>query len=266
MITVMNAARRILGWLAIVLGSLGILVSIAGAIVVWIVSQKIGASVDRLGNEVSTFLSRIEQRSDGLGDRLGEAQANVTAVETKAGEAVSGRLGMEPGELRELSARISGYIERTRDWLAVAESTSELVQVFRSVIESAGAVTGAESRSDLADALAAGRKDIAEARQAVGELQAALEELESGATAADADPQKLSPLGKCAAALEKLEDRTRAFSGRLRKIDGGIKELRRQIKQQLFVGSLLVTLLLGWHGLAQAALTGWGRRRVRQAD
>jgi len=256
----MNITRWILGWLVAGLGGFGVLASVVAVAGVWVLSQRMGRTVDDLGGHVARFLGGVRERSEQVDVWLGSSRDRVEVLEQQVGETMSRQLDLKPDEWQAIAGQMRVSIERTRDWLAVAESTAELVKVIHGTLDSLDALVAAEGREELATALGGAAADLLDARKVLDDMQAAMAGMEGGRSGADSSAAVQSLLSRCGRGLGRLEKNNRAFTSKLKQIEDLVAGLATGVKRRITAGAFIATILLAWNGVAQWCLAGWGRR------
>ena len=207
--------RKLFGWLVVLVSWLGVLVCVVALAGVWILSHRVRGSVDRVVVKVTEFTSRIEDRSEEVAGRVGESKAKVVDLHRRLEEkvdAIAEKGGLDPAELKEVEEQVRVLAQRMRDWMEVAGSTREFVVLFGEILDSFGAVAGADGRDEVGAALTEGLGQVQEATGVLDELATALDEARENREEAGAGEKIESILTRFAKSLAVLEERTTAFA------------------------------------------------------
>ena len=258
---VMMAFRKGFAWLVILLGGLGVLASVSAIAGVWAFSERAQGSVDQVVGKVTGFTERIRSRTEEAAAWAGEASLQVAALEERLQRRRSEHLGLDEEELAEAEEQLRIFVQRARDWAAVAESTQSFVELFGDLVNSLGAIAGAVSREEIGVALAEGVDELQGAALALKRLSQTLDAVR---VARDGGRQALIPLvQRCGVSLAELEQSILGFSEDVARVEASAQDLGSEINRRVLVAVIVVTILLVWQACAQACLVAWGRRLAR---
>jgi hypothetical protein len=262
----MQLWRKLFGWLVALIGCLGMLACLAAVIGVWILSHRVRGSVERVVGKVTEFTLRVEERSGEVAVRIGESRGKVQGLERRLEEKVSALAeggGLDPAEVQDLEDQLRGLAQRIHDWMEVAESTREFMELFGEILDSLGGVVGAEGQEELGAELTSGLGEVREAAGVLDELVVALDEAGTNREAADGG-EKIEPiLPRFANSLAVLEKRTTDFSSKVGSIGTAAETFGKTINRRVFLGAIVATVLLAWQAAAQWCLARWGRGLCR---
>jgi hypothetical protein len=133
---------RILGWLAMVLGVIGIVAGIALASGVWVLKPDIEARAQELVTTADAALERSIALSDRVATRIDDASARAASIKTRADEIAAAPV-IDPAVRTELATTIEGFItgpyaDLQTEYVALREramAVGEALRTLDSVID-----------------------------------------------------------------------------------------------------------------------------------
>ena len=252
---------RIVGWLAAILGVVGVVVCLAIAIGVWFVQPRVVSRVDHVATVTIEALEKASTLSTQASELIVQVKEHLDTVATTASsvsanpilDAAAERLlngsirEMVAGPLNDLQARLNGMREQ-----AVGLSTSvQALDEAIPFIELPGVVTGfvddVDARWTEVDETVQGMETIA--AEGVGSSERAANIAE-----------------RAAAASEKLDALNAALGlvhGRIETAQAQITEASDQVEGVLGLSAIAITIIAGWVGLLHLLLIAQGRRWIR---
>jgi chromosome segregation ATPase len=248
-----NPLKTITGFLAILLGGVGVILTIAIIGGVWWAAHQVAVRVQHVTEQADQTLTQVE---DGLGRMQKELESTseaVEAVRTAAREWLN-----SPGtkaELERIRDTLLPLLERTDALREVLPSVATLVDNVADFVEQTGQE---KSRSQALRSVAGNVRDAAGALEAVRRDSAALRQKMSALTAKDLASlaeRARRPVDLLATGLSDTKQESASLRAELPK-------LRRLVDDWKILGPAIITGILLWIGLGQLAIVAWGRRRL----
>jgi hypothetical protein len=261
----MKCRRNLVGWLVILLGSLGVLLSVAALVGVWVLSIRITRSVDQAASGMIGFTETVSQRAGLASESVRESRRKVEEIQLRVEMSLEGQ-GIDPVKLREGLAELQAYVDEFNRWIELAGSTRDFVAVLDGVLGSVEGMAGAEGRGEVAAAVAGGATKVKEASGALAEIRGALEKIQTSAEQPETSAKAIPLLTQFAGTLDKFESSIEGFAGSIDAAGVAVEKLRDEVCFKINLGAWVASFLLVWNGVAQACLVGWGRRFLGRAD
>jgi archaellum component FlaC len=232
----MSTANRFLGVLAMVLGALGVILSIIFIAGVWVVNARLTdaslaalSSVDEALVVVDSNVDRVDQSLAGFQDQVSET--------------------FEPLQFERLN-------ETVGELLALVESAETSLSTTSSIISAARAVPflGSSEAEPSTDSL----DEIRETLTQVSDRLKTIEDRTSEAREESVIATEInSPVGEVRGLLQGI-------GARIDRVQLAVARLQTDIPRWLDIGAAALTFFLIWVGVAQASLFAQGREWFRR--
>ncbi|HEY8240373.1 MAG TPA: hypothetical protein VIH35_02955 [Kiritimatiellia bacterium] len=249
--------RRAAGWLVAVLGSVGVLASLAGLLAVLLLFQRFDRPLAETVDKFNAAADAATAAATSVTGQIEVARGFISGLDERIKARVRDRLALDDEDM----ARIDAAREQVRFVIDRARSWSELAGASLELIEHVAGLSGGEW-GEFAGFAARCRKEIDETERILDELSDRLAEVRAG------PPERVSVLQEIAARLDnslaKLQgivaESVMAVSGLKTKVTN----LQAGIHRVVRVSAVAFALLLVWQAAAQVCLAraGW-RLRAR---
>jgi TM2 domain-containing membrane protein YozV len=247
--------KTITGYLAILFGGAGALITLVLIGCVWWGSFRLATETQRVAARADQSLVRAEEASGRLKQQLTATAESVEAVRAAA-RAAGQRPDTEAtrAEIERARTHLLPLIER-------AAALSDALPPVADVLDDAASVAANTGNKGRAGRL---RVTALTVRQAAAEMDAARAR-SAALSRADATPtaQELEALAaQCRSALDLLTSALSQVTHEAEQLRKELPEARRAVDEWTTPGAAILTVVLFWTGLGQLALVGWGRRRL----
>lgn len=252
---------RGLGWLATILGVVGLVVCIAISIGVWVVRPDVEARVDDVAFAVTQGLDDAAALSADASELVGQVSDRLDTVATTATsvagnpivDAVADRLltgaitNVVVGPWNTLQDRLGGMRERVVGISNAVQAVDEALPF----IELPGTVTGVIN-------------DVDARWTAVDERVQGMEGLaEDGISTADEASRVAEFATEAGARLDSVNEALNQVHAAIETAQGDVQHAADQVDGLLFWGALIVCVVAIWVGLLHLLLIAQGRRWIR---
>jgi hypothetical protein len=250
--------KAIIGFLAVVLGALGMVVAVVAGIAVWWAAAVATAEARELTTKADTSLVKIEAALGQLVEATKKTQTTVDKVRRGATKIARGSLKNNP----ILRAKFDDLLTTLAPVLLQSES---LGQSFESiaVLLNTGAHLGerfgkAESKVEQMRSAA---ESLQEAAEVLGEIRQKAVDIQEGRAVPSA--QQLADLAtKAEPALEKLAVGLERAHEESKAVHEALPTIRAKVEFWAVAGPAILTGLLLWFALGQLCMVAWGWRMM----
>ena len=261
----MDSFKRILAGIAIFASGLGLILSLAGVIAVWMVNRPLTDSLTGLLDSAEAVLIFSQDQLDEMDSDLAEIQEVIARVEQAVNQA--GEQLAEGNLTLQLISNLVG-----EELAPKVESAAALIKTIRGTIISVDSTLTTANTIPFVTVPTLPMEQLAEIDQ---QMQAAVADARSLVeTVNEIEDGVITQTGAAIAALHGVEDlvtdrldalviqvRTPIgnFNARLADAETKVENAKARITALIDWVSILLTLLLLWTGLGQAALIflGW---------
>ena len=249
-----GSLRNLIG---ISLGGIGLVVCVAGLVVVWVVNTRLGQLTENVFGKIDQSLVAVRQRVVQTQDRLQSAKITTDDVEKslrqwtrrEAGERVALRLNAV-----EKTDRLSAILKQTGDWLEIAESSVGLVNDVLSSGDSTSEKTGQPSFEQFITEIASLRAKLAEATKIVAGIHERLVATTDEKSPGEKIEQAAQLTVRVAATVGSIESRLQNTVGRLSDAQSQVHESKKGIRRWIRAAAIGVVLLILLMAAGQIAL------------
>jgi hypothetical protein len=259
--------KRVIAFLALVLGFLGVVACVAGIYVAWSLGSRIEQANEKVFATLDKGLDAAQDRLRGVQKRVGESK--VTAMEIqqylrdwskrRAGERLVSHL-----EIDSRADKLAGRLQTADVWL---ETSTESIRGIQQVME-LGNSLGADMEPASVEEIVA---KLASLRSALQQTQRTVEEIREATAARESDSEdtrvsRVTKLvGRTLLALSDIDTRLENSVARLSDMRANARESKARMSNYILLTTIGCSLLLAWVALGQAALClcGWRQARKR---
>ena len=267
----MRLFRRLLGAVALVLGTAGLLLSVAGIFGVWVVRNRATAAILRVFEPVEEALVLVDETVVKVDALLEDTRQRVQSL---PGEVQ--RFAREPGEERPMASVVSEIVdrdvpervERLRRFVDLMHTKATKAATVLELIESLPVGPEVESEERLAGELEDVAGELAELSETLDQTQKTIVLLAVAADLSENGVQRVTDLSeRMDAGLADVQGHVQQFSRTVADTRNEVAELKRKIPIWTAIAAAVATLLLAWLAWSQYSLVlhGWSlvRRRAR---
>ena len=255
--------KRAAALLALLFGSLGVVVCAAGIYGVWLFGARLHQANENVFATVDKGLASAEERIAAARNRakesritsgeIGDKLRNWSATETK--ERLASRL-----EIEARAEKLAGQLETVDLWLETSTESIRGVQRALELAHLAGAQVEPESLNDVLEKVVSLRKTLQQTARTVDVIREFTADKRGGP-----DENRLLRVTKVVARLlvtiGDLDTRLDEFLARLSKLRTDAQELKAKTSSYILLATIGCYFILGWIGSGQAALCRCGLRR-----
>jgi methyl-accepting chemotaxis protein len=260
----MKWLKRITGTFLTVLGTIGVVCSLAGIIAVWVIRGRVDNAVAQVFDRVDVAIGKLEVRAEGTTERISNSRDSLHQLNARVQQRVAQRKDVpatEAADIDEVERRLYAGIDRARDWIEFIHSSVELVQQVSGIIESSTMFLKDDSHTvaDLAGAVQTSSEELERTGELMAEVKTHLNEIRANRDHEEHARQFTSLYSRIDASLEKVENLASEFEHSVKRVRTDISEDGTNIRDWLVVAAVIITLVLLWIAIAQVSLTkdGW---------
>ena len=258
----MKRHRTVIGWLSTILGGLGVVVSIAAIIGVWVLSHRVTGSVTRTASAVTEFTQLTHDRAEAIEGQLAESREKLVALQEGFDDSSEGK-GIDPDAVRETAAELQAYLTEYQEWVALAGSAREFMDLLNELLGAVAAVTGAEDGAQASAAIVDGATQVREANEHLRQLGEGLDDALKGVDRSALEAKATPRLLRWESSLAGLESNVNGFNEGVIRAEDAVGDLEDQLLLRIRLVAWLMSVLLIWQAFAQASLASWGGRLRR---
>lgn len=249
----MNTAKRIAAVVVMVIGLLMLLASLAGIAGTWIARGQLDAELTAIVTAAETRAGAIQQQLTGLDAALTQARSQVSAVENEV-QAFGTDLEQNRPLLAAISDRLgldlSPLVERARE---IITSVRETVAAVDAAIEAINAIPFISVPVPELEKLSKLSQDIEDFRTEVQGLRATIDERRTEIIQG-AVSLITTPASQIGGVLDEMQSTVSGYREEVRAVQDGLSNLNASISSGLTWAAVVLTLVLLWFALSQAAL------------
>ena len=119
----MKWLKRITGTFLTVLGTIGVVCSLAGIIAVWVIRGRVDNAVAEVFDRVDVAIGKLEVRAEGTTERISNSRDSLHQLNARVQQRVAQRKDVpatEAADIDEVERRLYAGIDRARDWIRMA--------------------------------------------------------------------------------------------------------------------------------------------------
>jgi len=254
----MRTLRRVFAVIVMVVSILVLLLSLTGIVGTWIVRGKLSTALVGIVTNAETMATSAKQGLDQLDATLTQAGDQVAALEQGVqtlGTNVEENKPVLTALSDALKSTLGPLLDKARELMT---SLSEAVAAVNNAIETINAIPFLSADIPEITALDTLSQELESFSSEVQNLVATIDEKSSeivnGVTSI-----LTTPLSKISGALDQMQATISGFSQQVGDVQQGLSNLESAIPKWLTWGAVILTVILLWLALSQAALfvLGW---------
>lgn len=259
--------KRVIAFLALVLGFLGIVACVAGIYVAWSLASRIEQANEKIFATLDKGLDAAQDRLRRVQKRVAESKVTATEIrqylkdwsKRKAGEGLGSHL-----EIENRAEKLAGRLQTADVWLETSTESIRGIQQLMVLGNAFGADMEPASVEEVLAKLASLRSTLQQTQQTVEEIRVATAGRESESK--DTRVSRVTKLlGRTLLALSDIDTRLEAFVARLSDMRISARESKARMSNYILLTTIGCSLILTWIAFGQAALClcGWRQARKR---
>lgn len=249
--------RRLLCFVVLLLGALGVLASLVAVIAIWSVHARTRRATDEVFARIDGALVVVRERTGQAADRVRSSTITTQGVAEGLKQWTAQQAGQELAErlqVVENSDKLRAGMQQAGAWLDVADSSARLAQQALEFATSLGAQIDTRSVDGLIDEIAALKRELGDATSLAENLREQAVALAEGQAPPDRGEQAVQLALRVAATLGTVDARLDRFGGKLSQAQQNMQALHSQTLSWISLATFVATVLIGWMGLGQLAL------------
>jgi phage-related protein len=254
----MRTLERVLTVILMVVSILALLLSLAGIVGTWIVRDKLSTALVGIVTNAETMATSAKQGLDHLDATLTQAGDQVAALEQGVqtlGTNVEENKPLLTALSDQLKATLGPLLDTARELMT---SLGEAVAAVNSAIEAINAIPFLSAEIPEITALDKLSQDLESFGNEVEDLLTTID-LKSSEIVNGVTSILTTPLSKVGGALDQMQATISGFSQQVGDVQQRLSNLESDIPKWLTWGAVILTVVLLWFALSQAALfvLGW---------
>jgi len=258
--------KRLVAFLAVALGLLGLGACAAGGYAVWRAEVRLQRANDWSFDLIDRGLGAVEDRVRRTQDRVDQSRITTSEITQNLRDWATRKTADRLVTRLEIAARseqLAGQLHVADLWLA---SSADSVRDFQELLElgrSFGAEVDPAALDDVLATLASIRGQFHEAEQSVAEVREF-----ARAVGGEADEHRVARVLKLVArvlvTITEIGPRLERLADRIADIRTNARKIQTKTSNRIRWTAVGCTLILVWIGAGQLALCLWGRRDWRR--
>jgi hypothetical protein len=266
--------KRLLNAIGIGLGGAGVVICIAGIVVVWIASSRLNRLTESVFAKIDQAMVVVHQRVAQARNRVAEAKISTADLQESlrdwAQRAASQRLALE-SNAAEKCERLTTTLQQADRWLEIAESSAGLVQGLLSVETLTSAPSDSTLLSPLIAEIGSLRGQLASATEAAMTIRDRIVVTGDEKSVGERVERALQLALRVVATLEPLSSRFDAFATRLSATRSQLQEFKAGTDLWTLRIAIALTLFIllmaaGQVALCRLAWNGWSCTKSSSAS
>lgn len=254
--------RKIIGVIAILFGSVGLLASLIGCVLVWPTSVRLFGQAEELLSRADETVVSVQEQIDPVDDRLRQTRNGIAGLRTEVELITTG------DQLDSITQdKLNGLVESLDQQLHRIEEIGQRLKGAAVNLRNLAHTMAAFARDpDEADRL---REVVKRLDLVIAETRSALEmvtQIRQTRDVSQAASRILVVLNMLEAPLIALSDRITEINGSLTQTREQIVSVDQVINRWRWLAPTIVTIVLIWMGLGQWCLLGRGLRQIRSGS
>lgn len=252
---------RVLGWLATILGVVGLVICGAIAIGVWVVRPDVMTRVDNVALAVTEGLEDASALSTDAIDLVAQVQVRLTNVATTA-QSVAGNPVIDAVADRLLTGAVNNVV--SGPWNALQDRLGGMRERVVSISNAVQAVDEALPFIELPGTVTGVVNDVDARWTAVDERVQSMEQLAETGVGTAEHASRLGELATDASArLDAVSESLALVHGAIETAQGDVQHATDQIDDLMLWGAVALCVIAIWVGLLHLLLIAQGRRWIR---
>lgn len=258
----MKVTRRAVSLAELLLGGLGVVISIAGTVGVWLLASRLSHVADDVFARIDSTLVAVQRTVGNTAERVHAARITADDVERGlkdwAKEATRDRLASKL-DIEGKTERLETGLEQADRWLAISESSLQLVGEALDLVNSGGDRAGTGPVDRLLGEIALLRSRMSEAIESVKTVRERI----AGAGGEKSLGERMGQATRLAvrviATLGPIESRLTDIKARLSEIRRTARNANATVRRWTWTAAIVITLLVLWMAAGQFSLcrAGW---------
>jgi hypothetical protein len=260
----MKVGKRILAGLTLLLGTAGLLLSLAGGVGVWIVKEPVTARATRVFARIEAALDVADKGLDHVKTSLARAAERLDSVKQEQRKLAQGpRRNSALGRLlaRTVQQRVAPELGNAHETL---HTVAEAAVVVNSVLEDVGNFPFLSAAGLEVGPLTEINSRLADVGPAAWELSRLL-----GAPGPEPDADAAAQLSRVERSLKRMRGLIAEYEPRVRQVRQRTEEWKSRTLPWITPAAVLVSLVCFWIALSQVSLLfhawSWWRRAGRNS-
>jgi phage-related protein len=254
----MRTLKRVLAVIVMVVSILVLLLSLTGIVGTWIVRDKLSTALVGIVTNAETMATTAKQGLDQLDATLTQPGDQVAALEQGVqtlGTNVEENKPLLTALSDQLKATLGPLLDTARELMT---SLGEAVAALNSAIEAINAIPFLSAEIPEITALDKLSQDLESFGNEVEDLLTTID-LKSSEIVNGVTSILTTPLSKVGGALDQMQATISGFSQQVGDVQQRLSNLESDIPKWLTWGAVILTVVLLWFALSQAALfvLGW---------
>ena len=252
----MTTTKRFFTITALVLGCLGVLVCLAGMVQAWRISSQLRQTTDRIFEKLDGAVVIARDRTVQMQENVETSKVTAEEIATKIKDWAKRKVEWQVAlqlDIENKAERLASVLQQADHYLAVSESSVELVRQTLSWLNSVGASADSTAIDQLAEKLSSLRDRLGEATKMVTGIHdrtAEKEEKPLGNRLEQVVPLAVS----AAATLGKIDSRLEKLVNRLSQTQENLRDLKAGNIRHIWLMTIVGMLLILWMAVGQIAL------------
>lgn len=261
------ALRRMLAWLALLLGCLGVVASIAAVYAVWSLHQCLYRTSDQAFSVVDTTLTEVRDRVLRAQQRVTESEPTTEELGQRLRDWSKQKATQTAALRQEVAAKaekLSGWMQQADQWLENSETTLRGTRQIMGLARSLSAPADPALVDEGLEKLATARRLMQQATEAVDGIRTFTAQAEEKEPLAERLARTLPLAARLLATMTDLDTRLGELAKRLSAMQTQTAELHDRTCTLINRLTLACSLLVVWVAAGQAALIYWGWKNCRR--
>jgi hypothetical protein len=264
----MRVVKRLLGFLTLVLGSVGVLACLAGFAGTWVIRDRVDRMISNVADHVDVALSKLEERAGQANDRIDSVRDSSRTLNERVQQRAATLRGVsteEAPDIDEIERELYARIQLGRDWMGFVQTGVHLVEQFLQMLDSISLFAQPESktRAEFVVTTRKGQHEFEEAFRLADEMRSHLQDIRARRNL-DENAARIQTLSsRINTSLENIERFGAELEAGIAQTRTDVADLKSRIRRQALVVAVIVNLLLVWLAAAQASLAIHGWRLMR---
>jgi hypothetical protein len=263
-----HAGKRLVGLGLALLGVTGIVVCLAGILVVWLVASRLQRVNSEVFGKLDQLITQVNHRADQARDAVADTRGLVDELKQtlrdSASDLVAERVASRP-KIDNLEQRLASAMERADGLVELSTSTAELIEQLLVSLGDFASKRNLNLRdsTELMSSIQSARQSLANASDQLSDVQRRLAEIRQKRDVAGQLPEIMKLSLGIVAKLDAVQEQLVAFRGRLDERKIRLNQSEKRLKGWIFGGQFLLLFLVAWAGAGQYCLLLYGWRMSR---
>lgn len=253
--------KPVIGWLAVVLGVLGVVLCVAGLVAVWVYYPLGQEKTEEIYAKIDETLEQADERIQIARERVVTINAMTADFRTSLTEWLTDRQ-LDQEHVGRRAEIIAAHLHQARDGLDFAASFLQKVRSAQRVAHPFKKETDTEQLDVLLQELAKVQEHVAEVVNSVDEIRQQAAESGDTAQLEATIEQALGKIVQVMEIIDSAEEKLETLSSKVTGARSKAEELEARVQRDLRWGRAGASIVLPWMALGQIALCILGWRRA----